>query len=296
MKKPQTVPVSPWRGHLMMTLVSVLFAMLAWRVLSLQVLDSDRGYAFLQDQGEARFVRGAEIPAYRGIIADRRGEPLAVSTPVISLVADPGKLAESGRIGDLARAMAIEEQVLEQRLAKYSGKAFMYLRRHMTPPDARNVLALRIPGVGGRREYQRYYPSGEVAAHLVGMTDLDGRGIEGLELAYEKLLQGTPGRKLVIKDLYGEVVRDIGELTPAQPGRDLTLSIDLRLQYLAHRELRKAIATSGARAGSVVTLDTRTGEVLALVNHPSYNPNGRGGRNPRSMRNRAITCSSPAPR
>ena len=288
-KRPQYVPVSPWRSQLIITLVALLFGLLVWRVLALQVLEGDRGYAFLQGQGEARYVRGAEIPAYRGIISDRRGEPLAVSTPVISLFANPGRLSSSGRIEEVAGAMGIEHGDLEEKLARYSEKSFMYLRRHMTPADARKVLALRVPGVGGRREYQRYYPSGEVAAHLTGMTDLDGRGIEGLELAYESWLKGTPGRKLVIKDLYGDVVRDVGELTPAQAGRDLALSIDLRLQYLAHRELQRAINTTGARAGTVITLDSRTGEVLALVNYPTYNPNGRGGRDAAQMRNRAMT-------
>jgi cell division protein FtsI (penicillin-binding protein 3) len=289
MKRAQYVPVSSWRGHTIITLIGLLFALLAWRVVSLQVLDSDRGYAFLQDQGEARYVRNAEIPAYRGIISDRRGEPLAVSTPVVSLFAEPARFAESGRIADIAGALGLEVADLERRVGTYSGKAFMYLRRHMTPPEARRVLALKVPGVSGRREYQRYYPAGEVAAHLVGMTDLDGRGIEGMELTYDSWLEGAPGRKQVIKDLYGEVVRDIGELRPARPGRDLTLSIDLRLQYLAHRELQRAIATSGASAGSVVTLDNRTGEVLALVNHPTYNPNGRRDRDPAQMRNRAVT-------
>jgi cell division protein FtsI (penicillin-binding protein 3) len=289
MKRAQFVPVSSWRGHSVTTLIILLFSLLVWRVLSLQVLESDRGYAFLQDQGEARFVRGAEIPAYRGIISDRRGEPLAVSTPVISLFAEPRKLAGSGRLADLAIAMGLDIGELEQRVGEYSDKSFMYLRRHMTPPDARRILALKIPGVGGRREYQRYYPAGEAASHLVGMTDLDGRGIEGVELAFERWLKGTPGRKLVIKDLHGEVVRDIGELQPARPGRDLRLSIDLRLQYLAYRELQRAVATSGARAGTVVTLDGRTGEVLALVNHPTYNPNGRRGLKAEQMRNRAVT-------
>ena len=289
MKRPQYVPVSPWRSHAIAMLIALLFGLLVWRVLTLQVLDTDRGYAFLQDQGEARFVRGAEIPAYRGIIADRRGEPLAVSTPVVSLFAEPRKLAESGRVADVAAALDIDAKELERRVADYGGKSFMYLRRHMTPPDARRILALKVPGVGGRREYQRYYPAGEAASHIVGMTDVDGRGIEGVELAYESWLQGSPGRKLVIKDLYGEVARDIGELKPANPGRDIELSIDLRLQYLAHRELQRAIASSRATAGSVVTIDSHTGEVLALVNHPTYNPNGRSGLKAEQMRNRAVT-------
>ncbi len=282
-------PVSPWRSHLMATFISLLFALLVWRVLSLQVLDSDRGYAFLQDQGAARYVRSAEIPAYRGIVSDRRGEPLAVSTPVISLWANPSQLAGSGRVAELENVLGREPGSLEARLEDYASREFMYLQRHMTPPAARAVLRRKIPGVGGHREYQRYYPAGEVTAHVVGMTDVDDRGIEGMELAYEDWLKGSAGRKQVIKDLHGEVVRDIGELRAAQPGRDLQLSIDLRLQYLAHRELQRAVATSGARAGTVVTLDSRTGEVLALVNYPTYNPNGRGSIKAGSARNRALT-------
>jgi len=282
-------PVSPWRSHLMATIITLLFALLVWRVLSLQVLESDRGYAFLQDQGAARYVRSAEIPAYRGIVSDRRGEPLAVSTPVISLWANPRLLAASDRVDELESALGLAPGALATRLENYANREFMYLQRHMTPPEARSVLRRKIPGVGGHREYQRYYPAGEVAAHVVGMTDVDDRGIEGMELAFEDWLKGTPGRKQVIKDLHGEVVRDIGELRAAEPGRDLQLSIDLRLQYLAHRELQRAVATSGARAGTVVSLDSRTGEVLALVNYPSYNPNGRGSLETGSTRNRALT-------
>lgn len=289
MKRAEYIPVSPWRSHMMATFIALLFGLLVWRVLSLQVLDSDRGYAFLQDQGAARYVRSAEIPAYRGIIADRRGEPLAVSTPVISVWANPQTLKGSERVDELARALGMQPASLHERLRNYADRKFMYLRRHMTPPDARAVLRLKVPGVGGRREYQRYYPAGEVTAHLVGMTDVDDRGIEGLELAFDSWLQGAPGRKQVIKDLYGEVVRDVGELEAPHPGKDLQLSIDLRLQYLAHRELQRAVTKSRAKAGTVVTLDSHTGEVLALVNYPSYNPNGRGGLQPGQTRNRALT-------
>ena len=271
--------------------IALLFALLLWRVLSLQVLDTDRGYEFLQNQGEARFVRTAVIPAYRGVISDRRGEPLAVSTPVISLVANPQLLDASGRAGELALALKMKPAQLARRLEQYQGRQFMYLRRHMAPADARPVLQLQFPGVRGEREYQRYYPAGEVAAHLVGFTNLDDRGIEGMELAYESSLRGSPGRKQVIKDRYGEVVRDIGVLESAQSGQDISLSIDLRLQYLAHRELQRTIALTGAKSGSVVTIDTRSGEVLAMVSHPVYNPNNRKNRKPQFTRNRALVDS-----
>jgi len=257
--------------------------------LSLQIIDTERGYEFLQDQGEMRSVRTAEIPAYRGVITDRRGEPLAVSTPVISIWGNPSVLAGSDRLAELADALGLELATLNERLARYQGKQFMYLQRHMVPADARDILALKIRGVSGEREYRRFYPAGEVAAQLVGFTNVDDQGIAGLELAYEDWLKGVPGKKKYIKDLHGEVVRDIGVLQPALPGKDLTLSIDLRLQYLQHRELRKAVTSIGAASGSVVTLDAHTGEILALVNYPTYNPNSTRGADPASMRNRAIT-------
>ena len=289
MRRAQSIPVLPWRSQLIVTVMGILFGMLVWRVISLQVVDNERGYEFLQDQGAARYVRTAEIPAHRGIIADRRGEPLAVSTPVLSLWADPRRLQDSGRVAELAVALGMEPESLQRRLQSYSGKSFMYLRRHMAPADARRILAMRLPGVAGQREYQRYYPAGEVASQLVGITNVDDQGLEGLELAYDEWLRGSPGRKRVIKDLHGGVVRDIGELETAQPGKDLQLSIDLRLQYLAHRELQRAVTLSDAAAATVVTMDSRTGEVLALANYPSFNPNKRSERGAGRTRNRALT-------
>ena len=282
-------PESLVRFYLVVAVLCTLLVLLVGRVLSLQIIDTERGYEFLQDQGEMRSVRTAEIPAYRGVITDRRGEPLAVSTPVISIWGNPSVLAGSDRLAELADALGLELATLNERLARYQGKQFMYLQRHMVPADARDILALKIRGVSGEREYRRFYPAGEVAAQLVGFTNVDDQGIAGLELAYEDWLKGVPGKKKYIQDLHGEVVRDIGVLQPALPGKDLTLSIDLRLQYLQHRELRKAVTGIGAASGSVVTLDAHTGEILALVNYPTYNPNSTRGADPASMRNRAIT-------
>jgi cell division protein FtsI (penicillin-binding protein 3) len=282
-------PESLVRFYLVVAVLCALLVLLVGRVLSLQIIDTERGYEFLQDQGEMRSVRTAEIPAYRGVITDRRGEPLAVSTPVISIWGNPSVLAGSDRLPELADALGLELAALNERLARYQGKQFMYLQRHMVPADARDILALKIKGVSGEREYRRFYPAGEVAAQLVGFTNVDDQGIAGLELAYEDWLKGVPGKKKYIKDLHGEVVRDIGVLQPALPGKDLTLSIDLRLQYLQHRELRKAVTSIGAASGSVVTLDAHTGEILAMVNYPTYNPNSTRGADPASMRNRAIT-------
>lgn len=287
--RKQPPRVQSWRFYAVAAGLCGMLLLLVGRVVSLQVLDVERGRAFLQNQGEARSVRTAEIPAYRGVISDRRGEPLAVSTPVISIWADPRLLAGSERLDELAAALPMDPAELRQRLARYAGKRFMYLQRHRVPAEARAVLALGIAGVHGEREYRRFYPAGEVAAQLVGFTNVDGKGIAGLELAYDDWLEGLPGRKQYIKDLHGEVARDIGVLQPAQPGRDLRLSIDLRLQYLQHRELHRAVTALGAVSGSVVTLDSRTGEVLAMVNYPVYNPNSLQGVDASSMRNRALT-------
>jgi cell division protein FtsI (penicillin-binding protein 3) len=288
MRTRKKKPEAQLRFYLVVAVLGVLLVLLVGRVLSLQIIDTERGYEFLQDQGAMRSVRTAEIPAYRGVITDRRGEPLAVSTPVISIWANPSLLTGSGRLGELAEALGLELSSLNERLARYSKKQFMYLQRHMVPADAREILALKIRGVRGEREYRRFYPAGEVASQLVGFTNVDDQGIAGLELAYEEWLQGVPGKKKYIKDLHGEVVRDIGVLEPAQPGKNLTLSIDLRLQYLQHRELRKAVTAIGAVSGSIVTLDAHTGEVLAMVNYPAYNPNSKGA-DPASRRNRAVT-------
>lgn len=278
-----------WRAFLVLGALLLVFALLMVRVGMLQILDSGRGAAFLRHQGDMRTVRNAELPAYRGLITDRRGEPLAVSTPVISLWAHPGRLAQSGRVSELARALSVDPATLQERVARYSGKQFMYLRRHMVPDQAREILALDIEGVRPEREYQRYYPAGEVAAQLVGMTNLDGRGVAGIELAYDNWLAGHSGRKQYIKDLHGEAVRDIGVVEPARPGRSLRMSIDLRLQTAQHRELERAVRTSGAKAGTVVTLDAHSGEVLAAASYPHFNPNNRSGVAMERTRSRALT-------
>ena len=289
MKRGKKQPISVWRFYAVLGVLCSLLALLVGRVLSLQVLDTERGRQFLQDQGAMRSVRTAEIPAYRGVISDRRGEPLAVSTPVVSIWANPRILKDSERLDELAQALGMELSALQEKLARYEGKQFMYLQRHRVPAVAREVLEKRIKGVYGEREYRRFYPAGEVAAQLVGFTNVDGQGIAGLELAYNDWLEGVPGKKKYIKDLHGEVVRDIGVMQPARPGKDLTLSIDLRLQYLQHRELQRAVTALSAASGSIVTLDSHTGEILAMVNYPVYNPNSRRGMKPASMRNRAMT-------
>lgn len=246
--------------------------------------------SFCRDRGKPGTVRTEPISAYRGVITDRNGEPLAVSTPVESIWANPRVLLQHPQdLPRLAQALSWDRAKLESRLAKFSDKEFMYLVRHLPPHEAAAILDLDIDGVYSQREYRRYYPAGEVTAHLVGMTDIDDRGQEGMELAYDAWLAGESGAKQVMKDLRGRTIKELGLIKAARSGQPMALSIDLRLQYLAYRELKQAVAKFGAKAGSVVVLNAKTGEVLAMVNQPSYNPNDRSNIPPASLRNRAIT-------
>ncbi|MFT7404232.1 peptidoglycan D,D-transpeptidase FtsI family protein [Zhongshania sp.] len=282
-------PISPWRFRIVVGALFVLALLLVWRTLTLQVLDVDRGYQFLQGQGNARTNRTEVIPAHRGMISDRNGEPLAVSTPVASIWANPQELKNAkGEWSRLAASLDMKAADLSRRMERYSGSQFMYLRRHMSPAAAKQIIQMKVPGVYLQREYRRFYPAGEVTSHILGFTDIDDRGQEGLELAYDEWLNGTPGRKQVLKDLYGNIIREIDAGEAASPGKDVQLSIDLRLQYLAYRELKEAITKTGAKAGSVVIIDSENGEVLAMVNQPSFNPNNRRQLIPDSMRNRAV--------
>ena len=282
-------PISPWRFRIVVGALFVLALLLVWRTLTLQVLDVDRGYEFLQGQGNARTNRTEVIPAHRGMISDRNGEPLAVSTPVASIWANPQELKNAKEEwARLASSLEMKPAELSRRIARYSGSQFMYLRRHMAPAAAQQIMQMKVPGVYLQREYRRFYPAGEVTAHVLGFTDIDDRGQEGLELAYDEWLNGTPGRKQVLKDLYGNIIREIDAGEAASPGKDIQLSIDLRLQYLAYKELKSAITKTGAKAGSVVIIDSESGEVLAMVNQPSFNPNNRSQLVPDAMRNRAV--------
>lgn len=290
-----------WRLPALLLLLAVLLSALVWRLLMLQVLDTDRGYEFLQDQGDARSIRKEVIPAHRGQILDRNGEPLAISTPVVSIWVNPAEanpektdtkaakaaLDAQERWPELARQVGVSRAELENRMAQRN-RHFVYLRRHLPPTVGEAVAALKIPGVYVNREYRRFYPAGEVTAHLLGFTDIDDVGQEGVELAYNNVLSGVPGSKRVLKDLNGKIIREIDAGQPARPGGDVTLSIDLRLQYLAHRELRNALQEMGASAGSVVLLDVRTGEILAMANQPAINPNNRARVNAAGLRNRAM--------
>ena len=276
------------RGRLVLvcgTLGLCSVALLA-RALDLQVIDQD----FYQRQGDARFLREIPIATSRGMITDRNGEPLAISSPVESIWANPKELLKSpSRLPALARALGMPQDELASRLSQRAGKEFVYLKRRINPDEAARILALDIPGVASQREYRRFYPQGEAVAHVLGFTNIDDRGQEGLELAFDDWLRGTPGAKRVIRDRRGQIVENVDLVRAAQPGRDLALSIDRRIQYLAHRELRNALNVTGASSGSAVVLDVATGEVLAMVNLPTFNPNAVGTSPRDAHRNRAVT-------
>ncbi len=278
--------IAPWRRRLFAGACALAALLLAGRAVDLQVVRSE----FLQDQGAVRHVRTVPIAAHRGMLLDRHGEPLAISTPLASIWADPGPLSQAPeRWSELAAALDVPAERIASRVRDAKGKQFIWLRRRVTPGRAEEVLALDVPGVGERREYRRYYPTAEVSSQVLGFTDVDDRGQEGLELAYEDWLSGQPGRKRVVQDRLGRVVEDLELIEPARDGRDLRISLDRRLQYLAYRELKAAVKRHDARAGSLVMLDVHTGEVLAMVNQPSFNPNDSGDRAGVRVRNRAMT-------
>ncbi|WP_192811605.1 peptidoglycan D,D-transpeptidase FtsI family protein [Pseudomonas monteilii] len=275
----------PWRFRVVIGLLAIMVGAIYWRIIDLQVVDRD----FLKGQGDARSLRHIPIPAHRGLITDRNGEPLAVSTPVTTLWANPKEMqASKDRWPQLAAALGQNPQQLTERLTQQANKEFIYLVRGLTPEQGQHVLDLKVPGVYGLEEFRRFYPAGDVTAHMVGFTDLDDHGREGVELAYDEWLAGVPGKRQVIKDRRGRLIKDIQVTKNAKAGKTLALSIDLRLQYLATRELRNAIAEQDAKAGSLVIMDVKTGEVLAMVNQPTYNPNNRRSMFPAAMRNRAI--------
>jgi cell division protein FtsI (penicillin-binding protein 3) len=271
---------------LVVGLLSLASIGLVARAFDLQVVRKQ----FYQRQGDARFLREMPIPVSRGTIFDRNGEPLAVSTPVMSVWANPSEVLDNEeRIPQLARALGVDAAELKARLAQRYDREFVYLRRQMSPGAAQAVLDLGIPGINGQREFKRFYPSGEVTAHVLGFTNIDDHGQEGLELAYDDWLSGKPGAKRVIRDRMGHVVEDVEQVRAPKPGQNLTLSIDRRIQFLAYSELKVALEKFQADSGSMVILDVRTGEVLAMVNQPTYNPNAVNDSKPDQRRNRAMT-------
>jgi cell division protein FtsI (penicillin-binding protein 3) len=275
-----------WRANLVLGVLVCGALGLVWRAGELQLKD----HKFLAGQGDARFSRVAAITANRGTITDRYGEPLAVSTPVDSVWVNPKELAlASDQLPRLAKALKRDKNEIARRLTSNLDREFLYLARHMQPAEAQKIRQLQIPGVYLMREYRRYYPAGEVAGHIIGFTSVDDEGQEGLELAFDHWLAGEDGAKRVIQNRFGQIVQNVEEIRAMRPGRNLVLSIDLRIQYLAYRELKAAVRDQRAKSGSVIVLDVATGEVLAMVNQPAYNPNDRDQIQAKMYRNRAVT-------
>jgi cell division protein FtsI (penicillin-binding protein 3) len=292
-KSRQNAPGS--RLYALLLIFMLCSVALTARAVYLQIMDTD----FLQGQGEARYMREVTIASTRGVITDRNGEPLAVSTPVESVWVNPRELIEyPEKIRPLAKLLVPEStgeaeivreaEELERKITQRAEKKFVWLKRRLSPFIAEQIRELDIPGVYLRKEYRRFYPAGEVTSHVIGFTNIDDVGQEGLELAYDSWLAGSPGSKRIIVDLKRQAIKEAELIQAAVPGQDLRLSIDKRLQYLAFRELKRTVLKHGARSGSVVVLDADNGEVLAMVNQPSYNPH-EPGQDPGGMRNRAVT-------
>jgi len=274
------------RTAVVLSLFALVGSSLMARAVHLQVFNKD----FLNRQADSRHLRTEKIIAHRGAITDRNGEPLAISTPVDSVWANPKELAAAvDSVPKLADALGLDSQLLMRRITRSMDKDFLYLRRHLSPEHAERVLALKLPGVNVQREYRRFYPAGEVTGHLVGFTNVDDDGQEGLELAFNHWLAGESGAKRVLKDRLGRSIENVESIRPPHPGKDLRSSIDLRVQYLAYRALKASIQRHRADSGSIVVLDVDSGEVLAVVNQPTYNPNDRAQYTAERYRNRAIT-------
>ncbi len=275
-----------WRSRLVLSMLAAGFLVLAGRAFYLQALNT----SFLQAKGEARYTRVIELPASRGKVLDRNGEPLAISAAAESICATPDELedADAGDLKALGRVLGMGVDEIRQKVAR-KDRQFVYLKRQISPEQAAKVMALRVPGIFQQREFRRYYPAGEVMAHVVGFTGIEDNGQEGIELAADSRLSGQPGTRKVIRDRRGRIVEDIEALRAPRDGEAVTLAIDQRLQFLAHRELKRAVESNGAKAGSLVILDAKTGEVLALVNQPDYNPNNRAAVTGRQTRNRSVT-------
>ena len=283
--QPFEIRLAPWRARLVLVLLIAGLVVLTGRALFLQSWQNE----FLRQKGESRYSRVIEISATRGMILDRNKEPLAISTPVESVAASPADVEVTPeQMRSLAAFLGMPLADVAKRLSD-TNREFVYLKRQLPPEEARRIVELRIPGIFLQREYRRYYPAGEVTAHVIGFTGVDENGHEALELAFNEHLAGRAGSRRVIRDRRGHVVEDVESIRQPEQGKNLRLSIDSKIQYLASRELKKAVAENRAKAGGIVVLDVATGEILAMANAPSYNPNNRGKLEPRRMRNRAVT-------
>ncbi len=276
-----------WRLLLVLLGMMLCVAAIIWKVSTLQIVERD----FLQSQGDARTIRTVPLVANRGLITDRNGEPLAVSTPVKSIWVNPQEIiGDTSAISALAQELEFNADVLARNIESNNSKEFLYVKRRLPPAEADRILDRHIKGVYGQQEYQRFYPQGEVAAHIVGFSNVDDVGQEGLELTYDDWLRGVPGRRQVIKDRRGHIIEELNTIQTAQPGKNLELSIDFRLQSLAYKELKEEFVARRAKSASIVVLDVDTGEVLAMANQPSYNPHNKYDMTDFSVfRNRAIT-------
>lgn len=275
-----------WRLWVVCVLLALVAVGIVVKLVSLYTYDKE----FLQNQGDKRSIRTMATPAHRGVITDRNGETLAVSAPVATIWVNPQAVdIKEPKLKQLAKLLDKKYSPMVARFESNQQREFLYVKRQISPDLASKVAALDIAGINVDREYKRYYPAGEVATHLVGFTGIDGKGQEGIELAYEQALLGAPGKKLVMQDRLGRVIKNIKMIEKSEPGEDVALSIDLRLQYLAYKELKSAVKSHQADSASVVILDVKTGEVLAMVNQPSYNPNDRSVLTGEQLRNRALT-------
>ncbi|EOB2784596.1 penicillin-binding transpeptidase domain-containing protein [Vibrio vulnificus] len=281
-----------WRFHLVLGFVFLAFAALVVRLAFIQVIEPDN----LIREGDLRSIRVKALPSARGIISDRNGEPLAVSVPVEAVWADPVTIFKEKALDNkqrwyaLADVLGLQREELIERIERNENRRFIYLQRQVSPAMANYIRELKIPGVGLKSESRRYYPAGEVSAHLVGVTGIDGHGLEGVERSYDNWLTGEAGKQTIRKDRYGRVVENIA-YEDRQEGKSLELTIDQRLQAIAYRAIKQAVADHRATSGSAVMLDVKTGAVLAMVNAPSYNPNNRSDWQSYKMRNRIITDS-----
>ncbi len=291
MKQEQAeLPRYRLRRWTILTLLWMAGLAVIWRAFDQQIFETD----FLQHEGERRHLRVVEVPAHRGMILDRRGEPLAVSTPVDSIWANPRVIStKTEDLAPIAKVLGRNVQELQKQIRERDDRSFLYLKRRANPDLSEKVMHVvrenKLAGIELQHEYRRFYPSGEVFSHVVGFTNIDDQGQEGMELAFNDWLKGTTGSKRVIKDGRSRVVADVENIRSPRPGHTLQLSLDRRLQFLAYRELKAAVALNKARSGSVVILDVKTGEVLAMVNQPSFNPNSSTKRSGGKLRNRAIT-------
>lgn len=278
--------ISEKRSYVVLGILLTCLIVLISRAVYLQALNKD----FLQQQGQSRYERVIEQSMQRGNIKDRNGEILAVSAPVKSVWIDPKIVRETNitptQIKQLSDLLEINENAVRERV--YSNKRFVYLKRKLPPEKADRIAALNIKGLYFKHEFYRYYPARELAAHILGFTDVDGRGQEGMELAWQDMLTGEDGKRRVIKDRIGRIVEDVEQIQSPKPGQDVVLSIDSKIQYLAYRELARAVKAQHAKAGSIVALDVQTGEVLAMANYPAFNPNQRASMNNDVIRNRVL--------